>query len=351
MSSNAIAFSLDDDEEWEQNQTDYDVTYELERHSNDQKVLHIFNQIKCDGYGERFGTVYDAKSLQKTFEAKGFRVFVHNDKTLIEIKDILDKFSDQRTANFTDYGCIAVAVLTHGWYNGELRAKDTNYNEQMIIDYLKTSTNRTFIDKPRIVIIQACRGENDSCGVGVHQSTGTLEQSNLDHDCQCHYTLNLEPDMLVLHSSYIGKSSFRPGTGSWFIQTLCKEIDKSASTTDLKSIITTVKCKVAIDKTHEDTIDRKRAGKTGNVWLERVTIYNKQMPMSSSTLTKTLFLRKYQGEQSVNEVSPIDKACDSILLCFYNVVEFIRTCCYLRRRQRHFDSEPNIALLNRARKN
>lgn len=56
--------------------------------------------------------------------------------------------------DFTDYGCIAIAVLTHGTHGGLLRAKDMQYSETEIIKHFKAVKNPTLITKPKILIIQ-----------------------------------------------------------------------------------------------------------------------------------------------------------------------------------------------------
>jgi hypothetical protein len=56
--------------------------------------------------------------------------------------------------DFTDYGCVAVAVLSHSSECGFVDAKDMQYSEQELLKYLKVSTQPTLITKPRIVMIQ-----------------------------------------------------------------------------------------------------------------------------------------------------------------------------------------------------
>ncbi|XP_031768056.2 caspase-6-like [Galleria mellonella] len=317
------------------------LTYQLEKYKH--KILVIFNHAKFDcNLESRQSTKHDVDALKRTFKRNGFKVKCYEDKTVQEIKNKLKKFTDPKRKNFTDYGCIAVAVLTHGYYDGILMAKDKQYKEQQIINYLKSSTNNTFMNKPRIIIIQACRGENDIRGVGVHQpdvhrfpKKTNSKQERSDY----YYTLDLEPDMLVLHSSYIGNTAHSEqytGTdGSWFIQTLCDVFDKRASTEDLTSMITEVKRRVAIDKT--DEIEDEE---------ENQTLYNKQMPVSTSTLTKKLYLKRYEGTDDLC----IDTTCDCIRLYLYSVLECIRTCCYIRE-ARSFNSLHNMSILQRAQEN
>ncbi|CAG9791607.1 unnamed protein product [Diatraea saccharalis] len=190
--------------------------------------------------------------------------------------------------DFTDYGCVGVVVLTHGTYNGLLRAKDDLYSELLILDYLKGDKQSTLITKPKLVIIQACRGGDDIKAVNVSAATQAKTRKDFDEEIEP-YTLPAEADMLILHSSYIGKPSHRHELdGSWFIQSLCKKINELWATEDLESIMTAVKRDVAIE--HHDEEYNKRTGQ-----LE----INKQMPVTTSTLIRKLYLKSSRDKPSV----------------------------------------------------
>ncbi|XP_028179214.1 caspase-like, partial [Ostrinia furnacalis] len=185
--------------------------------------------------------------------------------------------------DFTDYGCVAVAVLTHGSRNGLLRAKDTDYSELTIINQLQVHDKPTLVTKPKLVIIQACRGYGSMQGTTVRRAQGQIMK---DLDEEEPYTLPVESDMLVLHSSYIGKPSVRDELeGSWFIQSLCKKINELASTHDLESIMTEVRREVAIDRVHEE-LNRR---------TDEMDVI-KQMPVATSTLIRKLYLKNPVGD-------------------------------------------------------
>lgn len=70
--------------------------------------------------------------------------------------------------------------------------------------------------------------------------------------------------------------------GSWFIQALCREINRLSPALDVESIMTEVKRAVAIDMEHEEY---NRV--TGDMDI------NKQMPVMSSTLIRKLYFKNY----------------------------------------------------------
>nr|AEK20829.1 caspase-4 [Lymantria monacha] len=269
------------------------MTYELEKFQ--KNALVIFNQENVDGHQRRLGTERDVESLTKTFENFGFEVVEHKDLTKDEVFKELKTFTDR---DFTDYGCVAVAVLTHGSNDGLLRARDQQYSEIEIINYFKVLNRPTLVTKPKIIIIQACRGTRIVPGTPVFLS-GKVRK-DVDDELEP-YILPVEADMLILHSSYGGSPSHRNELhGTWFIQALCNKINTLAPTEDLESIITEVKRDVAINKQHEEY----------NKKTLQLDI-NKQMPVTTSTLIRKLFLRKF-GDGSNPQYTLLDTKRESI---------------------------------------
>ncbi|NP_001243935.1 caspase-4 [Bombyx mori] len=255
--------------------TKYATTYELEKF--EKNALLIFNQENIYGYSPRKGTEKDVESLTVTFQKFGFEVVEHKDLTKDEVLNEIKEFSSR---DLRDYGCIGIAVLTHGSSDGMLRAKDMQYSEKEILRHFKVHDKPFLVTKPKFLIIQACRGKEEMQGAAVFRS-GKLRK-DLDEDLEP-YVLPIEADMLILHSSYSGKPSHRHEVdGSWFIQSLCSKINELSETHDLESIITEVKREVAIDRYHKE-------------FNRRTSEYdiNKQMPVITSTLIRKLYLRKY----------------------------------------------------------
>ncbi|CAB3254982.1 unnamed protein product [Arctia plantaginis] len=273
----------------------YATTYELERF--EKNALIIFNLENIDGHEKRLGTEKDVEMLKNTFGKFGFEAVEYKDFTKDEIFETLRSFTSSKN-NLSDYGCIAVAVLTHGSNNGLLRARDQQFSEIEIIKHFKVINNLTLVTKPKLLIVQACRGTKIVPGVAVFHS-GKIRR-DLDEAVEP-YILPVESDMLVLHSSYEGSPSHRNELhGSWFIQELCNKIVELAATQDLESIVIEVKREVAINHQHEEYNRRT---------LEMDI--NKQMPVTTSTLIRKLYLRKH-GEASPKVESISDRPRPSI---------------------------------------
>ncbi|XP_045524521.1 caspase b-like [Pieris brassicae] len=294
-------------------------TYELENF--EKKLLIIINQYEIIGYKEpRWGTENDVIALTHTFTKFGFDIELHEDETVSEVSTLLGTFDDR---NFSEYGCVAIVVLTHGIKGGYLHAKDGLYHEYVLLNAFKTQDRPSLVTKPKLLIIQACRGEQSVEGVNV----GTPSTTKRDAACFEPYLLPCESDIYVLHSSYEGKPSHRDILdGSWLIQTLCKKINELAPTHDLASIVTEVKQEVAIDLCFEEY---------NTETLEVET--NTQVPVDTSTLIRKLYFRKY-GDAPISGIPTTPDMKVEKCSCFKDYFTYIRACLRLHLKQNPGDA-------------
>ncbi|CAG9792809.1 unnamed protein product [Diatraea saccharalis] len=262
-------------------------TYGVENFN--KNALLIINNKYIRDYHPRLGTEIDEAILLKTFSKFDFEVTIGRDLTRDEIMEKLYDFTNQ---DFTDYGCVAVAILSHGADRGLIYARDKPYHEKDVFRHFMGGNTPSLVTKPKIFMFQACRGYGDSIGVNVMKSRGKVIHT-VDVDEKVPYNLPVETDMLILHSSYMGKPSYRDiYKGSWFIQSLCRNIDKFAAKLDVESILINVKREVAINLYHEE--------------YNRATLevqFNKQMPVITSTLIRKLYLKKYEDIEKFDQIS------------------------------------------------
>ena len=104
---------------------------------------------------ERKGTLVDRDRLSYCFKCLGFDVQNWDEKEALEIRLGIDKLARE---DFTEHDCLVVCVLTHGDSNC-LYAKDDKYNVEYLFDAFKSDLCKTLAGKPKIFIIQACRGD------------------------------------------------------------------------------------------------------------------------------------------------------------------------------------------------
>jgi hypothetical protein len=209
-------------------------THYYMQHERRGKAL-IFNHKRFGGtrgtsMKPRAGTEKDADRLNETLTSLGFDVSIYTDPDYEEICKKLERaVSDEENA---DSDCILVAVLSHGQSDGMLSAYDQEYEEERLWKPFLGEKARRLNGKPKIFLIQACRGKGTDEGV---EMDGPGDDENRGPKIPSH------ADFLMAHATVPGQVSFRNiATGSYFIQELCTVLEREAYTEDFVSILTKV---------------------------------------------------------------------------------------------------------------
>ncbi|XP_041641850.1 caspase-6-like [Cheilinus undulatus] len=229
----------------------------------------IFNQKRF--YGERLsyrsGTQADCRNLEKSLKDLNFKVKVYKDCTTSAVKK---KISKAANADHSDADCFVLVFLSHGekdylfTYDDEISIKD-------ITSPFKGDKCRSLVGKPKIFILQACRGEiaDDPvvtpCG-GESEPELVAEESAI-------YTLPAGADFIMCYSVAEGYVSFRKADGSWYIQALCEMLQKHGTSLEFTDLLTLVN--MMVSKRSADSKSEDLDGK-------------KQIPCFASMLTKKL---------------------------------------------------------------
>ena len=104
----------------------------------------------------RSGSSIDAHKLKDLFNYLGFVTQCHNNKTRIEMRQVLN---DVAGLDHSNYDCLIVTILTHGDYGDVLYGTaGQGIMIQEVIETFSGTRCPTLIGKPKIFIIQACRG-------------------------------------------------------------------------------------------------------------------------------------------------------------------------------------------------
>lgn len=233
------------------------------QHKNRGQAL-IFNHRTFEKQKERKGTDFDVKKLLKTLTKLHFEVTIYEDKTCDEIKAIIKHISEK--VDHSENDCILIVVMSHG-DRGSIYAKDIAYPIETLWSPFTTDNCTSLAGKPRFFIIQACQGGKLDGGF-------RMERSQTDGPSSS-YKLPKYADFLIAHSTMSGYISWRhPTSGSWFIQTLCDELDVHGKSLEIEQLLKIVRHKVAID-CESTTKDERTNGQ-------------KQIPTTTSTLTRKL---------------------------------------------------------------
>lgn len=213
-----------------------DAEYYRMNHASRGLAL-IFNHEHFDSphLRPRAGTHADFENLNATLINLGFLVRTYYDA---DYKTVQNAVEDAASQDFTTADCFIMAVLSHG-ENGIIHAKDTAYKPDNLWSKFTADKCITLAGKPKLFFIQACQG--DGLDGGVTLRTQVDGPSNT-------YRIPMHADFLIAYSTIPGFYSWRnTQKGSWFMQALCKELQRSSYTKDLLTILTSVVRSVAFD--------------------------------------------------------------------------------------------------------
>lgn len=226
---------------------------------------------------DRAGTAEDVRYLENTLRDLKFDVTVYHDRFEKEIVQILKNLSkEDHSAN----DCLAIFVLSHGDHD-VLYAYDKEYSVDKLLNNFLGKNCPSLYGKPKLFFLQACRGQLLDRGI-IYNSDNThqMDQTNV-----IAYHVPSTVDLLIMYATFQRHVSWRnTTTGSWFVQTLCKALNKFARSTDLLTILTSVCHFVAHNKKANLTDD------------ENIIHEFKQMPCIASTLTKLLYFEEKNNE-------------------------------------------------------
>ncbi|CAM4366083.1 unnamed protein product [Leuciscus chuanchicus] len=224
--------------------------------------------------GNRSGTEADRQNLVRRFQELDFEVKAYND---YKRDEVLDKIKEAAAADHADADCFVCVFLSHG-ENGHIFANDGKIEIEEVTDLFKGDKCRSLVGKPKIFILQACRGDKHDDPVTPMDVVDSQAVNEVVVDAGVLYTLPAGADFLMCYSVAEGYYSHRETVnGSWYIQDLCEILRRYGSTLEFTEILTLVNRKVSL--------------RSVGSCRDRLAIGKKQVPCFASMLTKKLFFR------------------------------------------------------------
>ncbi|GFO38603.1 caspase-3-like [Plakobranchus ocellatus] len=131
----------------------------------------IINNEDFENFSKRSGSSLDVTNLYNMFHYIGFKVTIQRNKTAEEMKTLLRQFSQHKLLGTVS--ALALVILTHGGSNDCLFGTDGTFSrcgpvsgtfitKMDIIHMFKGSICRSMEGKPKLFIVQACRGEEEN---------------------------------------------------------------------------------------------------------------------------------------------------------------------------------------------
>ncbi|XP_035526118.1 caspase-8 [Morone saxatilis] len=225
----------------------------------------------------RRGSQQDEKSLLQVFTTLGFTVVVHHNLSAECMQRELEELGQR---NFLNDDALVVCLLSHG---DKGCVFGTDGQKVFLQDVTKPFTSGqapTLAGKPKLFFIQACQGNlyqrgSVPCPPRPRQEEGDRE-SRLEEDAGPVHgeTVPHDADFLLGMATVPECRSFRnTSTGSIYIQQLCRELLKSAESSERDDDILTVLTRVNREVSKGEYLTYK------------------QMPEPKYTLTKKLVLK------------------------------------------------------------
>lgn len=198
---------------------------------------------------ERLGTERDQEAVKTLFEQLHFYVEILKDQKAQDIKDVLQKEKDDPFHRGAD--CFILIILTHGTNNGVYGVDGNVVNLEEIKTFLDGQNFPVMADKPKLLFIQACRGEDYDFGAvpstdkeidDLKSKLNKLQVAdNNIPDAQLEVKLPTKSHFLVAMASTLDSVSFRnTAYGSWFIQAIVYIFKKYAWKEDILSMLSKV---------------------------------------------------------------------------------------------------------------
>ncbi|KAF7625988.1 hypothetical protein Mgra_00009837, partial [Meloidogyne graminicola] len=259
----------------------------------------IINNYKFISKQKREGTQIDEASLIKLFKQFNYKIICERDLTAEQMFITIKKFAQKKEHLFNDSAI--VVVLSHGESDQLLGIDEIPINFYSFVSCLTSNNAPNLKGKPKIFIVQACRGINLDFGVkhildeeeyvidGLsfspfsifnkyinknnnnplnvssilqnippppppHSTTTTIYKKRLNESKMVITTsLPTDADILIASATTLYNVSWRNScTGSWFIQTLCEVFSKKAKTDDILKMMTQVISEVSKKETNDD---------------------------------------------------------------------------------------------------
>ncbi|XP_071447468.1 caspase-3-like [Hetaerina americana] len=182
-------------------------------------VIANFSLFKDEEIKERIGSKKDVEALQimlgdkLKFDVQTWDLNGVNAHTFLKMVE-----EESKNANHRNGDCFLMVIMTHGFTNGTLCAYEGAFNLDNVINLFTGDRCSPLRGKPKIFIVQACRGAEGQPGVYVAKS-GSQPRKMI--------SLPVHSDILIAKSQSEGYYSLRhPQNGSYFIQSLCYALDK-----------------------------------------------------------------------------------------------------------------------------
>jgi len=215
-------------------------------------LLNNHDYSRTTKYGDRTGSVVDFTNMKNLLHKLNYKVVQEinrkGDDMINDAKNFAVKFNDNA------YQSCVVVVMTHG-EEGQFIGVD---GQAIAVEkfFEPIVMHKALLNKPKIFIIQACRGVMYNFGQIAHDgdAPSKIGESEKENNQALKNRIPVGADTCYLYSTTPGYYSWRDfKRGSWFIQAICQEFSANAHKpwADLMTLATRVTKKVSTEFDHK----------------------------------------------------------------------------------------------------
>ncbi|XP_005992299.1 caspase-13 [Latimeria chalumnae] len=226
-----------------QQQMETGQIYKIRESGSRKRTALIINNIKFSHYSDRNGANVDEQQMKKLLEGLGYTPKVYNNVNAKDMEKALTEFSKQEEHKESD--STFIVLMSHGIRDGVCGVEHKEESPDIlhtdkIFNIFNNKNCKTLREKPKIIIIQACRGENmghtlvsDSLGPSLPAPSPQTPSPSADipegYESDALRKDHVERDFICFCSSTPDNVSWRsPETGSVFVQKLVDVVRKNA---------------------------------------------------------------------------------------------------------------------------
>ncbi|KAG7215603.1 hypothetical protein INR49_022129 [Caranx melampygus] len=231
---------------WEKKQNDRNIYPVPVNNSKNRVALLITNIEFKDKEMNRKGGEKDEENMEKLLTALGYLVIKHRNLTGKEIEDTLIQFSKHEKVKETD--SVVVVIMSHGKCGAVLgvnsvsdedtQSSPDEFHIDKIYELLSPSKCRALLNKPKIIIIQACRGGQRGSVLlsdGAKPSPAPIAEEDIEEDTL--QVVHKEKDFISLLSCTPDTVSYRHrDQGSLLIQYIVDIFNNHAHEDDIEEL-------------------------------------------------------------------------------------------------------------------
>ncbi|XP_024426637.3 caspase-1 isoform X2 [Desmodus rotundus] len=212
------------------------------------RLALIICNIEFEKLSARAGAEVDISGMEKLLEDLGYTVDVKKNLTSLDMTAELKAFAarkEHKTADST-----FLVFMSHGIREGICGKRHSEEVSDIlsintVFQILNTRNCPSLKDKPKVIIIQACRGENEGVVLlkdSVGDSGNSFSQAPEDFEYDAIKKAHVEKDFIAFCSSTPDNVSWRhPKKGSLFIMKLVEHLQEYAWSCDLEEIFRKVR--------------------------------------------------------------------------------------------------------------